>query len=215
MLSQLSLISRVRDVDYLDPQTWITFIVFAAIAAVAAYSLTRWFEWAVIALRNRGVGRWMHPDVRLPVIRRHATMLYGPAISGVMLGALLAIDSAGVGFYFAYDEIFHPSEWDWLGYAILAPLALFGLSLVTLLIQLVHLFGFAGVLMAPLYLLTAVAALAAGACGAPLVAVGLLAWRGALVDMPYRICLTFLTHLRGAAARLGGGAGGRSVIEDI
>jgi hypothetical protein len=190
-------LDRIRDIAYLDPDTWLTFAWLATIAIAGSWSLTRHLEWAVLALRNRFGAGYTPVDAGKPYVRREVTLLYVPAIAGVLLGPLLAYDAGGVGFYFAYDQLLHPVEWDWLAWALLPALLLLGLSLVTLALQLRHLLGWSALLVMPLYVCPALAAFAAGAVGAPLVALALLAKRAALVDMPVRMLILLWVHLRG------------------
>lgn len=196
MLSNLTLLTRARDFDFLDPQTWLTFAVLALITAASAWALTHRFEWGLLALRNRFGGRWSALDELGPRKRRLVPMVYGPAVAGVTMGVLLAVDAAGVGFYLAYDQLASPGGWDWLGYALMLPLGLMALSLATLLAQLVYLFRIAGLLVAPLYLAVALTAFAAAAAGAPLVAIALLPKLRLLNTVP-ALATLLATYLRG------------------
>ena len=191
MLSDLTLLERVRDIAYLDPRTWLTFFVLAGFAVAGSMSLTRRLERGVIALRNRFVGRWTHPDQRLPTIRREAVMLYTPAIAGALMGPVLAFAPADVGFYLAHDDILEPARWDWVGYALVPSLALLALCLITLVLQLLDLFRLAGLMLLPFYGACALTAFAAGATGAPLVLLAAL-HRGALLYMPVAVFHTLI-----------------------
>ena len=204
MLSDLSLLERVRDVGYLDPQTWFSFVIVAAIALVGGLTLTRAAEVPVIALKNRLSRHWTAPGDSRPAARRELTMLLAPAAAGALSAPTLAWDAGDAGFLIAHGSLLDTASWTWPLVPLLIAVALFALTSLSLTVQVLRLFGTIGLFMLPAYLACAGAAFTAGALGAPVMLVLAIATAGepvrALWDGPAILLDQLPRSLRPAAA---------------
>ncbi|MBK1667370.1 hypothetical protein CKO28_04915 [Rhodovibrio sodomensis] len=206
MISDFEIVMRARDIAVDSPSTWITFTLLAGLLALVG--------WKVVPLLDEQV-RQIHNALRprhyikAAAVRRQETQrrnaqLLAPAALGAMLGLLHIADPIAVSMHLSKELVRDFGALTWAGWAVLALMAPIAVNLFLVYRHAVKLFGpVLGTLVAPAHLIVAMASVAAGMLGAPVVLIGLVVCkRGLYLLAPVLVFGALYKDLRRTARRL-------------